>query len=422
MNFPMFATVAALSAALPAVAGDIPIVVEPSYISNLVSQAIATHPKVEAARARAEAARSAIASIRTWEDPIAGFGITAARKSMRMDEGDLRFMLEQPLPRRGLVRAEKGRASAELQIQTSETGVTSTELGLAVAQVVVELALMDDTLALQQQEIDWVKTIVGTALDRAKNPDSTAVESLRLESELALLTQKFDSAKRQRKQRAQSLNLLLVRNATAEWPVISLPSKSSATVDAVRLRQQMELRNPRLLALRHAIEAAQAETQSAREKQKPSVSLGLESNAYSGGDIRDAMVQVKVSLPWFNKKGYRADISRSEQLQLAARKDLEAELLEFSAQINELITTAENSSKLAAAYESEVVPKTEKALGAIQNAWISSKTTLLEVLEARRSLLTARQELKEASASCLIAQQRLAAISGAFTTSIQKKP
>ena len=46
----------------------------PAFIARLVKEAVTTHPSVEAAQARTQAATSAISSIRLWEDPQLGLG------------------------------------------------------------------------------------------------------------------------------------------------------------------------------------------------------------------------------------------------------------------------------------------------------------------------------------------------------------
>lgn len=384
------------------------------FINRLVSEAVAKHPKIDAADARAKAASDAIRAVRLWDDPELGLGARAARQSMRKDDGDIRVAIDQKLPRRGLYEAEKRRATAEQQMQQAERRMTANELGLAVAQTVIELALADDTLSLQEEEVHWLETIVKTAQERARNPDATAAEPLRLESELALQTQKWEAAKRQRAQLARTLNLMLLRDVEAAWPVLALPDNDAEIITAASLRAQMEKSNPRLAALRHQIEAAQAETDAAKQKRKPVFSVGVETNTYSGGDFRDAMFMVKMSLPWFNRSAYQADIARAETLHRAAESDLAAESREFYTKLTALITEAENNSRLASAYQNEVLPKTLKAAEATQNTWVSSKATLLEVLESRRVLLNARQEQKRATAARQAALQSIAAIVGSL--------
>ncbi|MES2706299.1 MAG: TolC family protein [Verrucomicrobiota bacterium] len=388
-----------------------------AYIAGLVAGALQIHPKTAAARARTLAARQALDAIPLWEDPMISIGVMAAEKAMRRDDGDLAAGFEQTLPRPGLYRAEKNRAAAEAGMQQAEEGVTANELGLAIARLVIELALTDELIRLQSDEVEQVRILTGSALERSKNPDATAVESLRLESELALLVQNLEATARQRKQQAQALNLVLLRPPGAGWPEFSLPGRANVILSAATLRAEMERRNPKLLALRQAMEAAAAGTEAARQQGKPIVSVGVDSNTWSGGDFRSAMFTLKVSLPWFNRKSYQAETARRESLQLAARRDLEAELVEFSTQLSDLLTTVENHSRLAVSYQTEVIPRAGKSLEALQNAWISSKATLADVLDAQRLLLTARQSEKRATAARLAAVQQLTALSGAFANS-----
>ena len=92
-----------------------------------------------------------------------------------------------------------------------------------------------------------------------------------------------------------------------------------------------------------------------------------------------------------------------------------------------LIYLQNNTNKLlcylnATAYQNEVLPKTLKAAEATQNTWLSSKATLLEVLESRRALLNARQEQKRATAAQQAALQSIDAIVGSLVKPQAAKP
>lgn len=387
------------------------------YIFRLVEVAVNSHPSIEAAEARAQAATAAISAVRLWEDPMLGLGATAARRSMRMDDGDIMVGLDQVLPRKRLFNAEKRRATAEQQVQEATRQQTEVELGLTVGQTVLELALADELIRLQSENLIWLKTIVGIAEERAKNPDATATESLRLESELALRTQTLASLKRQRVQYSATLNLLLSRATDTAILSLALDNSPSQHTNAHALKECLEQNNPQLATMRHQAESAQADADSAREKRKPVISLGVETKTYSGGDFRDAMFAVRVTLPWFNRSVYQADIARAESLRDATLGDLAAQQRELYTQLITLITESQNHQALVDSYTNEVLPKTEKALETTQNAWVSSKASLLEVLDARRLLIEAKQEQKRALAARQVADQALIAITGA---SLQK--
>jgi outer membrane protein TolC len=404
-----------LAIAAPASAERQPIPVTSEYISRLVSEAGSRHPKIVAAQARASAAAESVRAVRLWQDPELGLGLRAAPREMRRDDGDIRVGYDQQLPRRGLYQAEAGRSAAEQRVKEAEVGMSANELAMAIGQATVELALADEMLGLQEQEIRWLETIVVTARERLKNPDATSGEPLRLESELAVRIQKRDSAQRQRVQLARTLNLLLLRNENAAWPALRLPEIATARMSAPALRAEMEARNPRLAALRHQIEASQAESDAAREKTKPVFSVGAETNVYSGsGDFREGMVTAKMTLPWFNRAAYRADIEQADRLRSAAESDLAAEVRDLYTRLTGFITDVENNGRLSLAYQTEVLPRSLKAAETLQSAWAVSRATLLEVLDSRRALLDIQLEQKRAAAAGQAALQNLWVLTGRF--------
>ncbi|MHB1082817.1 MAG: TolC family protein [Prosthecobacter sp.] len=392
--------------------------VTPLLLNRLIQEAVTTHPSIEAAQARTQAATSAIDAVRLWEDPQLGLGTLFASQINSQGNGDILGGIDQMLPRPKLYQAEKRRAAAEQQVQQAARRQTANELALSVAQVTLELALADEVVRLQTENVGWLQTIVKTAEERAKSPDATATETLRLESELAVQTQTLAAAKRQRSQFATTLNLLLGRSVDHNWQPLSLPVQAQAVASAVALKVRLERNNPRLDALRHQAEGAQAQADAAREKRKPVFSAGVQVYGYSQGNSSDmmTMVTLKMSLPWFNRSVYKADIARAESQRDAAQSDLAAEQRLLYTQITSMLTQAENNRRLAEAYTSEVLPKSEKTVETLQNAWVSSKATLLEVLEARRALLQARQEQKRALAAQNVAAQALAALTGSLVT------
>lgn len=406
-----------LAMAAMAHAADSPTSATPHFIHQLVNEAVEKHPKVGAAEARTQAAASAVRGVRLWQDPQVGLGLMAANNMNRQVNGDILASIDQPLPRLSLYKAEKRKANADELMQQATQRQTANELGLSVAQAALELALADEVIHLQTENLTWLRTIVKTAEERAKNPDATATETLRLESELAVRTQTLASAKRQRAQFATTLNLLLVRPPEAAWAPLVLPPQAEELFHSILMKVRLERDNPQLDAMRHQVEGAQAEADAARARKKPVFSVGTQYFTYSRGTINDSMLVFgfKMTLPWFNSRVYKADIERAENLRAATQRDLDASQRELYTQLTTLITEAKNQQQLVEAYTHEVLPKSEQALVTLQNAWVSSKATLLEVLDARRLLLDARQEQKRALAARHAASYSLTALTGGLT-------
>lgn len=369
------------------------------FLDTLRAEVRTNHPSVAAAQARVLAAESGVRAVRLWEDPMAGLGFMAADREMRMDDGDIMFGVEQMLPRRKLYEARKARAGAERAIFEAETRTAALNLETLVAQSAIELALADEMLAIQTNQLAWLESMAANAREKLKDPMANASEPLRIESEVAQERQKIDATERQRARLVRQLNILLGRGTDEAWPNLRLPESATLTPGLSEELARLYQVNPMLQALLNTAEAAKSEIEVARRERSPIFSVGVESSVYSGGDFRQATVGAKMTLPWFNKSVYRANTDRAIQQQAAAEKEAEALARRLRGEAVAAHTEAETSARQAKTFSEEVIPRAGKAVESTQNAWISSKASILEVLDARRSLLNARLEERRSVAA-----------------------
>ncbi|MCL4789215.1 MAG: TolC family protein [Verrucomicrobia bacterium] len=380
------------------------------FLDTLRAEVRTNHPSVAAAQARVLAAESGVRAVRLWEDPMAGLGFMAADREMRMDDGDIMFGVEQMLPRRKLYEARKARAGAERAIFEAETRTAALNLETLVAQSAIELALAEEMLAIQTNQLAWLESMAANAREKLKDPMANASEPLRIESEVAQERQKIDTTQRQRIRLARQLNILLGRDSDAAWPSLRLPESAALTPALADELTRLYQVNPMLQALLNTAEAAKSEIEVARRERSPVFSVGVESSVYSGGDFRQATVGAKMTLPWFNKSVYRANTDRAIQQQAAAEKEAEALARRLRGEAVAAHTEAETSARQAKTISEEVIPRAGKAVESTQNAWISSKASILEVLDARRSLLNARLEERRSVATHRAALEMLRSI------------
>jgi len=388
-----------LAVLAPTARAQTPRLLDAAYLDALRAEVRTNHPSVAAAQARVLAAESGVRAVRLWEDPMAGLGFMAADREMRMDDGDIMFGVEQMLPRRKLYEARKARAGAERAIFEAETRTAALNLETLVAQSAIELALADEMLAIQTNQLAWLESMAANAREKLKDPMANASEPLRIESEVAQERQKIDTTQRQRIRLARQLNILLGRDSDAAWPNLRLPESATLTPALANELARLYQVNPMLQALLNTAEAAKSEIEVARRERSPIFSVGVESSVYSGGDFRQATVGAKMTLPWFNNSVYRANTDRAIQQQAAAEKEAEALARRLRGEAVAAHTEAETSARQAKTISEEVIPRAGKAVESTQNAWISSKASILEVLDARRSLLSARLEERRSVAA-----------------------
>src|SRR5436189_3595448 len=129
------------------------IVTSPAFIEALAEEARTNRPAVLAANARADAAGWNTASVRTWDDPTAKFGVMGAEREKRADDGDLLYGVEQKLPVFGKLKAARELAQAEAITQRHETAFRAEQLRREVHRQLLKIALSEQIVELSQTDV-----------------------------------------------------------------------------------------------------------------------------------------------------------------------------------------------------------------------------------------------------------------------------
>lgn len=384
-----------------------PELVNATLLSRIRTEAAGRHPSTTSARLKVFAAGDEVRGVRLWDDPTVGLSLMAAERMKRRDDGDVRLSVEQTLPRPGMYEATRAKAEALRKAEVEGSRSTRLEISAEAARSVIELALADEALSIQATQLDWLSTMAGNAKQRAANPDGSSIDALRLEVELAKEAQVLEAAKRSRDALAQQLNLVLGRSLESPWPTLKLQDSPLPSPLANSEIARIPYSNPEVRSMRAIASAAHADTRMADREKQPELSVGLESGFYSGGGFRDATVGLKVSLPWFNEPSYNARISAARNRERSADKDIESARLKIASQVLTAATGAANAAAQARAYSGEIHDRALQATRSIEGAWISSKATLTDLLEANRTLLSIRLEQRRFIAMQLVALEEL---------------
>ena len=377
--------------------------VDEAFLASVRSEAVRNHPAARAARLKASAAGKDVRGVRLWDDPMIGLTLVAARASMRADDGDIRLSFEQALPKPGMYEANLSKAGAIERAELENSRMSSLEVAAAAAKDAIELALADESISLQSTQIQWLGAMTENARQMAINPGSTSVDALRLESELARENQILDAARRTRGSIAQRLNLRLGRSLESTWPTLRLSSQAAPVPVASSEIARISKVNPKVRSLKEMATAANADVRIADRGRLPQFSVGVESSLYSGGDVRSLGVGLKMSLPGFNRSSYEAKIDASQFREKAAVSDVESARIEIATQVLAVIADAANAAAQSRAYSGEIYTRSLQASQAVEGSWISSKSSLTDLLDSKRQLFSIRLEQRR-----FVAMQRAA--------------
>lgn len=378
------------------------------FLSGIRREAARTHPSAVSGKYLAAAAGQDARGVRLWDDPMVGLGFTIANKMMRMDDGDVSIGIEQKLPKPGMFDAQLRKAEAMRRAATQNSRTPALAAGAEAARNAIELALADESISLQQSQIDWLTAMVDNARQMAADPMGSSSDALRMETELAKEQQMLDAARRTRAGFAQRLNLTLGRPLDSPWPVLKLPAIPPPVPLAQAEIARIPHLNPKVRAMKEMVGAANAETRMADRERLPEISVGVDTSIYAAErDVRSTMVGVKMTLPWFNDHSYQAKISAAKSRELSATQDVETMRREVATMVLNAVTEAANAAAQARAFSGEIHDKAQLTTRTIEAGWISSKAPLTDLLDSARTLFAIRLEQRRMIAMQLAALEEL---------------
>jgi outer membrane protein, heavy metal efflux system len=377
-------------------------------LSGLRSEAARAHPSAVAGKYKAQAAAHEARGVRLWNDPMIDIGFMDAEEMMQMDDGDVMIGFEQALPKPGMFAAERRKMEAMQRAEIENAGNAALAAGAEAAKAAIELALADESIALQQTQIEWMSAMVENAKQMAADPMGSSTDALRMETEQAKEQQMLDAARRSREGYARLLNITLGRPLDSPWPVLKLPAAPPPVPVANAEVARIPHANPKVRSMREMVAAANADSRIADRERLPEVAVGVETRIYSETrEIRSTTVGVKLSLPWFNDPSYRAKIDAAKSRELAAASDVETMRREIAGMVMMAATEAANAAAQARAYSGEIHEKAVKATQTTEAAWISSKAPLTDLLDSARTLFAIRLEQRRMIAMQLAALEQL---------------
>jgi outer membrane protein TolC len=378
------------------------------FLSEVRNEAAHAHPSAAAAKFKAQAAAHEVRGVRLWNDPMFDIGYMDADEMMQMDDGDVMFGIELALPKPGMFAAERNKMEAMQRAENESAHGSADAAGSEAAKAAIELALADESIVLQQAQIEWMEAMVENAKQMAADPMGSSTDALRMQTELAKEKQMLDAARRRREGYASMLNITLGRPLDSPWPALKLPATPQPVPVANAEVARIPHANPQVRSMKEMAAAAHADIRIADRERLPEVAVGVETRLYSEtGDVRSTTVGVKLSLPWFNDPSYRAKIDAAKSRELAATKDVETMRREIAGMVVMASTEAANAAAEARAYSGEIHDRAAKAVKSTEAAWISSKAPLAVLLDSARTLYSIRLEGRRMIAMQLAALEEL---------------
>src|SRR6266566_9163443 len=366
------------------------VVISTALINRLVAEARTNNPSLKAADSRVRSAALNAEAVRTWEDPIAMFGgsVYSSRGFDPSEDGNLAYGVEQKLPLWGRPKLTRRVAEAETLMREAEVNYRLQQLRADITKALLTTALAERVVEIGEEDLSWVEATAKATDNKYRAGQAVVADTLQIQNEVAKRNDTLRTDHSRLAHEHFTLNRLLNRELTSEWPALKLPSVAPAIPLSSNLLVLALRDEPKLKVLEQEIKQAAASVQLTRKTRLPDVSLGVEGRQYSGdGEFRSGMFTLRFSLPFANREKYRQDYERDKERQKSAEQEREEQVLMTREELHHLAVGIEAMRREALLHTDEITTRALQALTSRLSEWEAGRGAFRDVLDARRMLL-----------------------------------
>ncbi|WMQ63315.1 TolC family protein [Imtechella halotolerans] len=373
------------------------ITIQSQELDTYLKIAIQNSPQVKAAYSTFEAALQRTPQANALPDPMLTASAFGKMMETRLGAQEARFTLMQTFPWFGTLGAKKEVSQQQAEAAFQNYLEVRNEVLLNVKKLYAELYLVDQTVLLEEKNVNVLEQYRSLALNAFENGKGSMADVLRVDitinkakTNLALLQSRIAPMK-------AGFNAMLNRSIKEEVVISSmLPLKP---LQERRYDENLFSNNPRMSALQRQLASLEAQQQVVQKEGLPVVGLGVDYSILSKYDTmtmanngQDAvMPMLSISLPIFRSK-YKAK-------QKEVTFQVESKIHEQEALANSLMATyhmasfeEEQAHKLIALYNKQI-QIAQQNLQLLLSAYSNSTEEFNEVLAVQQELLTYQIEL-----------------------------
>jgi outer membrane protein, heavy metal efflux system len=377
----------------PADAATSAVVVSTDLINRLVAEARENNPSLKAADARVRSATLNAEAVRTWDDPtfMLGGNVFSPQGFSPSANGDLVYGIQEKLPMWGMPKLNRQVAGAGMAMSQAQAEARFDQLRLEITKALLSVALAEQVVNIEGQDLAWLQTTSKAVETKYRVGQADVADTLQIQNAVAVQSNQLETDRLELEHNRFILNRLLNRHHDSPWPPLQLPPVAPPVPYSARLLALALANEPNLKVMEQEIKQAEATAKRTQRARLPDVGFGVQGWQYSGdGGFRQGMFTLSVSLPWLNVDKYRKDYDRDRENVESAQQEREDRVLTVREEVHHFTVELDAERRQALLYHDEISLRAELALTDKLALWETGRSTLRDVLDARRDALDAQ--------------------------------
>ncbi len=388
-------------------------------LDQVIAMALSQSPRLSGVQKGTSAARSERDQAGAWPNPeidvgaenFAGSGPYSSFKSAEFNYG-----LSQQLPLTGKIDARKAIADAGLELASLDEEVARLDVIRDTTVAFMTAIAAEESLQLATEQKELAADVLQSVSLRVGAAAAPLIQKSRSEVEHATAKLALDKASRERDVAYQALAAIMGKDTFEAslskdvFYVINKPDAlpASRPDDALidRERQNSVLAQAR----------ARIELEQAKALPDPRVSVGVREFQATGD--RALLVSLGMPIPIFDLNG--GNIEKARQEALRTELDNKQAWLDRSSVIERVHGQLMRSYDEANTLKASILPSATKAFRLAREGYDAGRFSYLEVLDAQRSLFSARQQKIDALREFHTAKAELARLTSVSINGVKK--
>jgi outer membrane protein, heavy metal efflux system len=371
----------------------------PTPLSQLLAEAHANNPQLSAADHEARAARQMAPQVTTLPDPkftYQQFSVGSPKPFAGYTNSDFAYIgigASQELPYPGKLRLRGEAAERDADTKQAEVGVIGTSIADAVKADYLQLAYLQQTLGILQQNEAVLDQLIQDATAHYQVGQGMQQDVLEAQVNRTKIVREITMHHQQMWQMQAHLKGLLDRDQQSPDIVTEDLTESQLKATSDELLAVVEKNNPQLQVDASAIQKQDAQVASAKREGKPDFELGY---MYQNTNRRYRdyyMFTFDVRFP--RKKRVNAEIAEAQEKLIASQQTLNAHLAQQLSQVQQFYVQASSDGQQLKEFREGLIPQSDAAYRATLSAYASNKDQFTHVLLYFTDLLNLKLEYAE---------------------------
>ncbi|MEW6247957.1 MAG: TolC family protein [Nitrospirota bacterium] len=356
-------------------------------LPELIREALARNPEIQAARRQWEAASQRVTQAGSLDDPTLSVQWWNTPESFNLGQAQNTIIgLSQKFPFPGKLALKEEVAGRSAEMTEQALRAKERDLIARVKRAYYDLFFAHKAIQIHHEQIDLLTQFLEVALAKFRTGKGSQVDVLKAQVELSTLHQELPVLEQRRETAQANVNTLLNRDPRAPLGLPQGPRTIRFDKDLDELFQMAADARPEVKAAGLAVRRNEQARDLARRQYYPDVTVAVQRfQNFQAPDGFGAVMSINLPFSFWTKPKYDAGVQEATAAVAAARADLHTleNLTRF--QIRDLLAKVRASWKVAMLYRTTVLPQAEQSVEAARAGYRTGRTSFLDLIEADRA-------------------------------------